>query len=127
MKLIRSALFFRKRNYISSSSLSGLAWEKFKKNRLGFGSLIFIGLTALITVMGYLITPDSTPYANDQCLELGTKKPGYKVMMLLVRKKQESVRSNFLQTMISGKRSNFTAIPINGYRIEGENISGGSE
>jgi oligopeptide transport system permease protein len=115
-------LFFRKRNYISSSSLSGLAWEKFKKNRLGFGSLIFIGLTALIAILGYLITPDPTPYANDQCLELGTKKPGYKVMMLLVRKKQEPVRSNFLQTMINGRRSDFTAIPINGYRIEGENI-----
>jgi oligopeptide transport system permease protein len=122
MKLIPSVLFFRKRNYISSSSLSGLAWEKFKKNRLGFGSLIFIGLTALIAILGYLITPDSTPYANDQCLELGTKKPGYKVMMLLVRKKQEPVRSNFLQTMTSGRRSDFTAIPINGCRIEGENI-----
>jgi peptide/nickel transport system permease protein len=115
-------LFFIKRNNISSSSLSGLAWKKFKKNRLGFGSLIFIGLTAVIAILGYLITPDSTPYANDQCLELGTKKPGYKVMMLLVRKKQDPVRSNFLQTMISGRRSDFTATPINGYRIEGKNI-----
>ena len=116
-------MFLRKKNYISSSSLSILAWEKFKKNRLGFGSLVFIGLTALIAILGYLITPDSTPFANEQCLELGTKKPGYSVLILLVKKNQEPVRSNFFRTMIFGRRSDYISVPINGYRIEGDMIT----
>ena len=89
---------------------------------MGFGFLIFICITVIITCLGYLITPDSTPYANDQCLELGTKKPGFRVRMLLVRKKQQPVRSNFLQTMIHGKRSDYTSVPLNGYRIAGDKI-----
>jgi ABC-type dipeptide/oligopeptide/nickel transport system permease subunit len=115
-------VLFRKYNYSSSGSLSVLAWKKFKTNRLGFWSLIFICITVIITCLGYLITPDSTPYANDQCLELGTKKPGYSVIMLLVKKKQEPVSSNILQTMIHGKRSDYTSVPINGYRIAGDKI-----
>lgn len=115
-------MLFRKYNYSSSGSLSVLAWKKFQTNRLGYGSLIFICITVIITCLGYLITPDSTPYANEQCLELGTKKPGFRVMMLLVKKKQEPARSNFIQTMIHGKRSDFTSLPISGFRIEGDKI-----
>ena len=115
-------MLFRKYNYSSSGSLSVLAWKKFKTNRLGFGSLIFICITVIITCLGYLITPDSTPYANDQCLELGTKKPGFSVLMLLVKKNQEPVGSNFLQTMIHGKRSNYVSVPINSFRIDGDQI-----
>ena len=44
-----------------------------------FGSLIFIGITVLIALLGYLISPDATPFANDQYLELGLKKPGFSV------------------------------------------------
>jgi ABC-type dipeptide/oligopeptide/nickel transport system permease subunit len=115
-------VLFRKYNYSSSGSLSVLAWKKFKTNRLGFGSLVFICITVIIACLGYLITPDSTPYANDQYLELGTKRPGFRVMMLLVAKKQEPASSNFIQTMIRGKRSSYTSVPINGFRIEGDKI-----
>ena len=115
-------MLFRKYNYSSSGSLSLLAWKKFKTDRLGYGSLIFICITVIITCLGYLITPDSTPFANEQCLELGTKKPGFRVMMLLVNKKQEPAKSNFLRTMIHGKRSDFTSIPISSFRIEGDKI-----
>ena len=73
MKIILPSVLFRKTNYIASSSLSVLAWRKFKKNRLGFGSLVFICAVTIIALLGYLITPDSTPYANDQCLELGIR------------------------------------------------------
>jgi ABC-type dipeptide/oligopeptide/nickel transport system permease subunit len=115
-------VLFRKYNYTTSGSLSYLAWKKFKTNKLGFGSLIFICIAVVIACLGYLVTPDSTPYANQQCLELGTKKPGFRVRMLLVPKNQEPVRSNFLKTMIFGKRSDFTPVPINGFRIEGDKI-----
>jgi ABC-type dipeptide/oligopeptide/nickel transport system permease subunit len=115
-------VLFRKFNYSASGSLSLLAWKKFRADRLGFGSLLFILLMAFISILGYLITPDSTPYANDQCLELGTKKPGTTVLMLRVKKNQPPVHSGFLTTMIYGKRNDYSQVPVNKYRIAGESI-----
>lgn len=95
---------------------------KFKKNRLGFGSLVFIGFTLLIGCLGYLITPDSSPYANNQYLELGLKKPGFSVTMLPVTEHTRIKSGNFLKTMISGKTGNTRNIPIRSYMIRNNHI-----
>ncbi len=110
-------MFFRKSQYIASGSLSALAWKKFKKNRLGLGSLLFIGFTILVALLGYLITPDSTPYANDQYLELGTKPPGFTVTMLNV-KRSDTEESGFITTMLFGRKKEYTSIPVNTYSID---------
>ena len=52
-------MLFRKKEYISSSSLSALAWRRFKRNWTGVGSMVFIGLILVIALLGYLITPDT--------------------------------------------------------------------
>ncbi len=116
-------MIFHKRTTITSGSLSSLAWKKFKKNHLGFGSLIFIGIAALVAILGYLITPDSTPFANDQYLELGLKKPGFKVTMLPVRSNLPVPGNSFLNTMISGKKAGMQHIPIRAYAIHHNRIS----
>lgn len=115
-------MLFRKTKYLSSGSLSAAAWKRFRKNRLGFGSLIFILLATLVALLGYLITPDPTPFANDQYLELGLKKPGFRVRMLMVRKNQEPVMSGFFHTMLFGKKSDYLMVPILDYRFDGADL-----
>ncbi|MCX6306966.1 MAG: ABC transporter permease [Bacteroidetes bacterium] len=115
-------MIFKKRVIISSGSLSSLAWKKFKKNRLGFGSLLFIGFATVVACLGYLVTPDSTPYANDQYLELGLKKPGFSVTMLPVKNNLPRTGDNFITTMISGKRANTLNIPIRAWSARGNHI-----
>jgi peptide/nickel transport system permease protein len=115
-------VIFKKRIVISTGSLSALAWKKFRNNKLGFGSLVFIGIVTLIACLGYLVTPDSTPYANDQYLELGLKKPGFSVIMLRVKNNLPPTGNTFYQTMISGKRENVQNIPIRGYSVKGNHI-----
>ena len=115
-------MIFNKRITVSSGSLSSLAWKKFKKNRFGFGSLVFIGLAGLVACLGYLIAPDSTPFANDQCLELGLKKPGFSVLMLPLKNNSPAAGSSVLETMISGKRHNTQNIPIRGYSVKKDHI-----
>ncbi len=115
-------VFFRKTNYSSSGSLSALAWRRFRKNRIGFGSLIFIGITVLIALLGYLISPDSTPYANDQYLELGLKKPGTSVVFLPVKLDAKPVRHNMFYRMLFGQKSCYTNIPISSWRKAGDKI-----
>jgi len=108
---LRKMLFKKQKNY-TSLSLSSMAWIRFKKNRLGTGALVFILLFTLIAALGYLITPDPTPYANDQYLELGLKKPGFSVMMVPVKKQVENLRSGWFQTMLYGQVSSSRYIPV---------------
>ena len=114
---------FRKRKQIISASLSRLAWVRFCHEPLGIGSLIFIGLVCLAAILGYLITPDNSPFANQQFLELGLKKPGFKVEMLYVMKPDPQSRSSdWFHTMLMGVRSNYTAIPISNYKISRDTL-----
>jgi ABC-type dipeptide/oligopeptide/nickel transport system permease subunit len=115
-------LLIGKAKYISSSSLSALAWRKFKKNKQGMYSLLFVGIIALIAILGYLITPDSSPYANDQHLEIGLKKPGFQVLLIPVRKKHQNPPVTLLSKMFYGAKLNFTLIPVSSYRIKGDTL-----
>jgi peptide/nickel transport system permease protein len=115
-------VFFKKRTITLSGSLSSAAWKKFKKNKLGSGSLAFICFTVVVAVLGYLITPDSTPFANDQYLELGLKKPGFSVMMLPVRNGLAYETTPFFKTMLLGKVTNLQNIPIRTWAVKNNSI-----
>ncbi|MBI9054088.1 MAG: ABC transporter permease [Bacteroidales bacterium] len=115
-------MFFKKKRIIDSGSLNYLAWQRFKKNKLSFGSLIFIFLTVLIAILGYALTPDKTSFANNQVLEISTQKPGFSCLMLKVRNNEQSDESFFFKRMIFGEKSAFTFIPINSYYFENEKL-----
>lgn len=103
-------------------SLSYHSWQNFKKNKLAIVSLIFVFFCMLVAVLGFAITPDSTPDANDQILELSKKPPGFKVQMLLHRKNEPPHHESFFYKMIFGEISDWTSIPISSYRFEGSEI-----
>lgn len=84
--------------------------------------LIIIMLCMLVALLGYVITPDSTPDANTQLLEIAKKRPGFKVKMLQVRKNGPSHKINFFHKMLFGEISNYTPIPILDYRFEADKI-----
>lgn len=115
-------MFFKKNKYYSSESLSKLAVFRFKRNRIAVSSIIFIMLTVLIAVLGYLITPDSTPFANNQILEFSTKKPGFSSKVLLVRKNSKQDKSNIFRQMLFGKKSSYLLIPFSEYYFDNNKI-----
>lgn len=84
--------------------------------------LIVIFLCMLIAVLGFAITPDSTPDANDQLLELSKKPPGFSVKMLQTRKNEPQHNDGFFSKMFFGEVSNFRSIPFSEYRFEGNDI-----
>lgn len=108
-------MIFRKREYVSSESLSKLALKRFLKNNLAIISVGIILIAVFVAVSGYLITPDNTHFANKQSLEITMKKPGFKVKLLKVTKNEIESNSNFFTTMFYGKKSKFTEIPFNSY------------
>jgi len=116
-------MIFSKKIYTSSSSLSRLAWHRFKKNLAGMISLGVIILTLIIAILGYLITPDSTPMCNTQTLEISTQKPGFASEFLKIRKNQPLVNTSTINKLISGAPSNYTLIPISGYEFFNDKIN----
>ncbi len=107
---------------VESNSLSRQAWRRLKKNKVALFGGGLIMLFTFIAVLGYLITPDATPYANRQHLELFTKKPGFKVLMLEIPKNELAKSNNFFKTMLFGKPDSRLFYPAYAYRFEEENI-----
>jgi peptide/nickel transport system permease protein len=116
--------FGRKNKTIESLSLSSRAWRKFVKNKIAMGSFYAILLTILVAVLGYLITPDSTPDANNQILQLSVKPPGTRVKMLLVKKNIQVMKVSFFTKMLFGQESPYYYIPMYSYRFEGNDLIG---
>jgi peptide/nickel transport system permease protein len=122
MKLPLISPFFRKRVEIDSYSLGSHAWKRFRKNKPAMFSLYFIILAAFIAILGFLITPDSTPNANNQILEISVKPPGFQVMMLLERENQKIPVRPWYYKMLYGQPSLYRYIPIYRYGFSGKNI-----
>ncbi len=113
---------FKKKKYQSSGSLSSLAMRRFKRNKLAMGALLFILFTTLVAILGYLITPDSTPFANNQSLELATKKPGFSVLILNRRLNKPKNDISIFHKMLYGAPKEFESIPIVSYKFVDDNI-----
>ncbi len=99
-----------------------MLWRKFCRNRQALAGLLFIVLLSLCAVLGYLITPDSAPYANSQQLSIAAKPPLFKVQMLRLRKTVEAERVSFFHKMLYGQEAPYAEIPISSIRYEGDKI-----
>jgi peptide/nickel transport system permease protein len=116
-------VFFNKKSIdFNSESLSKQTWRKFKRNRIAVFGLIIILTACLISILGYLITPDNTPYANDQKPELHIKSPGFTVKMLVVKKNQTSIPTSVIKQMLFGKKSEFVNYTLQKYQFNRQNI-----
>ena len=110
----------------ASSSLDRQAWRRLRRNPLAVVSMVVIGLFAMVAILGYLITPDHTPFCNQQYLELATLKPGSKATFLHLYSSpklgevdaeggRRSVSPLSFHTMLYGEPLPYTAIPIKEY------------
>jgi peptide/nickel transport system permease protein len=115
-------LFLRKQKYDSTGSLSKLAWRRFRRNKVSFGSLAFIALVALLSIFGYWITPDKTPMVNEQNLLLATLRPGSKVMVLKILKNQNVPDRNIFYMLMYGQENRYTDFPFLKYRFVADSI-----
>jgi peptide/nickel transport system permease protein len=105
----------------TSSSLTHLALQKFKKNFWGVFSFWFIVFVGLISVFAYVIAPDNSQYANQMHISIHSKQPGFKVTMLSIPSAQTNKQS-WLDKIFFGVKNETTEIPISEYKIENEEL-----
>lgn len=117
-------MFSKKKKNIdfTSQSLTKQTWIRFKRDKLAMFGLCLIIFATTISVLGYLITPDSSPYANDQKPELHIKKPGFEAKLLLVKKNEAPHSKNIFNTMVFGIISDYSTIPFYSYSFKGFDI-----
>lgn len=91
-------------NKVDTRELSPAArsWRKFKRNGLAMAGLLFIVFACCISILGYLITPDHSPYANEQKPELHVLSPGSQAQFLLVQRNSPVPEVSTFERMLFG-------------------------
>ncbi len=86
--------------------------KKIAKNRIGLAGFIFITLLMVVSLLGYLITPDSTPQANDIHLEIALQPPGFEVQMIQQPLDEDVASVGIFDWILNGKPLEYNYIPI---------------
>lgn len=116
-------MFFKKKHSDEApQSLGAITWKRFKRNKPALAGLSLIFLACIISILGYQITPDHTPYANDQKPELRIKEPGFSTQFLLVTRNDETEQLGFLGKMLFGQDDAFATYTMHHYEFKGAEI-----
>lgn len=113
---------FKKKHSESIESPAKIAWKRFRKNYLALSALMFMSLISVIAVMGYIITPDSTPDANDINLALALQKPGFKIQMLELKSCVGPTYQSISKTVIWGRQKHSESIPLANYHFNNDSL-----
>ncbi len=70
----------------------------------------------------YFIAPDTSPNANRMIPEIGSKKPGYAVLLLRTNRDKQIVPAGFFRHLLSGAEETYQYTPINSYTIKGDSL-----
>ena len=107
---------------MADTTQSTKVWKKFRRNTLALTGLIFICFMVVVGILGYLITPDQTPYANTMHLQLTNKKPGRTFQFLIVSRNENIKQVGLFEKMLFGQEANFKSIPITSHRVAGNKV-----
>jgi peptide/nickel transport system permease protein len=88
---------------------------RFKKNKPALIGLGVIICAMLIAILGYIISPDNTPNANEQNTEVSLVEPGFETSLLAIRKNKSIVIKPLIYTVFFGKEQEFDFVAIKDY------------
>ena len=115
-------IFRRYKNKKVANTPTFQTWVRFRGNKIAMSGFIIIIIASIVAILGYLITPDPTPFSNDMILQISTKPPGFRITMLKIRRNKHFTSQFFLKTMLFGRENTYNMVPINSYSFEGNNI-----
>jgi ABC-type dipeptide/oligopeptide/nickel transport system permease subunit len=125
-RTISLALFYllaaKATNKMNTTAPKSLFWRRLKKNKGALAGVVVIILSFVLFLFAYVVAPDSTPYANTIIPEIGSKKPGFSIHLLQVKKERDIDQSGFFSRIINGKESPYNFIPVTGYQRSGDSI-----
>lgn len=103
-----------------STSLTGIALQKFKNNFWGVFSFGFLIVCVLLAIFAYSLAPDDSRNANQMHLSIHSQNPGFTVQMLTIPAKLEE--ENALSVFFFGRKNVDTEIPISDFSVKANTI-----
>jgi peptide/nickel transport system permease protein len=103
------------------TSLGQLARRRFKKDSAAISGSVVILIAVTLAILGPLITPDGSPHANRQIIELAAKKPGSTFTFLKVPRTSVS-EDDFLDILLVGKQETYSWMPIYSYSFSNDTL-----
>ena len=95
-----------------------IALRRLLGDRLTMAAIVLIALLTLVAILGYIISPDPSPNANSQHLELATRRPGFKATFLRLPPTQSVDRTPIYKRLLNGRPNPYREIPILSARID---------
>ncbi len=106
-------------------SPGGMAWIRFKKNRMALFGVFVIVVACVIAVLGGIIRPDSSMNANDQQLSLSKKGINFSVQGVEITLNTPEEEQGFWRQMFfGGASSNVDFMPVHSFAFKGDSITG---
>ena len=106
---------------LKSNHTSPFVKRLFKNKGASFG-LILIGLSLLLALLCYFISPDSSPNANRMIPEIGSKKPGFTTLLLRTKRDKTLHAASFMNRLFNGAEEAYQYVPVTAYTITGDSI-----
>ena len=107
---------------MSTKNYTASFLKKLFHNKGAVLGLILIVLSLLLAVAGYFIAPDPSPNANRMIPEIGSKRPGFTVSLLRVRRDRTQTDNSVFSRLMSGSDERYQYIPITQYFIKDDSI-----
>lgn len=105
----------------NSISPGKIVFRKFRKDKWGMGGLIFILLCIVVSILGYTITPDKSPNADYQSVEIALAKPFTQIKFLRIPSIKRP-KINFFERLAFGAQSKYIDIPCKSYQLKRDTI-----
>lgn len=83
-----------------------------------FGLVIII-FAHVIALLGYLVMPDDSPYANDGSATIKKKPMGFEAKLLKVRINRDIEEVSFFERIYFGQESKYTILPVDTVYVKG--------
>ncbi len=119
---IRNNFFGNHAAEVWSGSFASSSWKKLTSNKFALAALVWIGICLAVSGLGYLITPDGSPMANSQHLELAVKKPGTSIDFIRLSEVPALPRVSFLKKVFYGERDKSQWVALESYAMRGDTV-----
>ncbi len=100
------------------SSYTSSIWKRLNRNIAGMAGMIIIILSVICSIFAYALAPDSSPFADDQTVEIQAMPPGHKQLFLKV----PVVSGHGGGSWFNGTTPVNDLVPINQYSIAGDSV-----
>ena len=104
-----------------SYSFATETWKRLKKNKGAVFGLTIILISCIVSLLGYLIAPDSSPNADLQTVEIQARKPGYTQLFLKIPDKKNN-QPGWWSFMLNGKQEDYRYLPITKYLVHNDSL-----